>query len=240
MRSPDYGLDAPGLVYRFLIGGGLLALAGAVAVRQSFVAAHGLAGLARAATWMGTSFALTGLLMAASSRYGKQVARDRLLDGLRLAGDERVLDVGCGRGLLLIGAAQRVPRGMAVGLDRWSLDDLSGNRQQATLENAELEGVRERVEVHDGDMREMPFPDRSFDAVVASLSIHNIYVRDGRRRAIHEIARVLKPGGQVALQDFQHVAAYAADLAAEGLRDVRVSPPRLWIFPPVRVVTAKR
>jgi arsenite methyltransferase len=240
LKSPDYGLDAPGLVFRFLIGGAALALAGVLASRWSFVAAHGVAGLGRAATWMGSSFALTGLLMAASSRYGKQVARDRLLDGLRLAGDERVLDVGCGRGLLLIGAAQRVPRGMAVGIDLWSLDDLSGNRPRATLENAELEGVRDRVEVHDGDMRKMPFPDQSFDAVVASLSIHNIYDRAGRRQAIHEIARVLKPGGRVALQDFQHVVAYAEDLAAEGLQAVRVSGLKAWIFPPVRVVTAQR
>jgi len=49
-------------------------------------------------------------------------ARDRLLDGLGLTGQENLLAVGCGRGLLLIGAARRLPNGRAVGVDLWSQD----------------------------------------------------------------------------------------------------------------------
>jgi cyclopropane fatty-acyl-phospholipid synthase-like methyltransferase len=63
-----------------------------------------------------------------SSRYGKLRARDRLLDGLGLTGQEHLLDVGCGRGLLLIGAARRLPNGRAVGVDLWSQVDLADNR----------------------------------------------------------------------------------------------------------------
>jgi arsenite methyltransferase len=229
------------VVFRFLIGGGALALAGLLVPHLAFATgSRSFLSFARAGVWMGGSFFVTGLLMILSSRFGKQVARDRLLDRLALQGDETVLDVGCGRGLLLIGAAKRLPRGRAVGLDLWSAADLSGNLKAATLENARREGVETHVEVRDGDMREMPFADASFDAVVANLSIHNIYDREGRRKAIREIARVLKPGGKVALQDFQHVDAYAADLRDAGLRDVRVSGPGPWIFPPVKVAFGSR
>jgi ubiquinone/menaquinone biosynthesis C-methylase UbiE len=188
----------------------------------------------------GVIFLIEGLLMIWSSRYGKLRARDRLLDGLGLTGQENLLDVGCGRGLLLIGAARRLPNGRAVGVDLWSQVDLSDNSASATLANAAAEGVPERVEVHEGDMRKLPFADASFDAVVASLSIHNIYSVAGCREAILEIVRVLKPGGKVALMDIRHVREYAAGLLGAGMNDVKVSGLSFWIFPPVRTVTARK
>ena len=39
---------------------------------------------------------------------------------IRWRGDEQVLDVGTGRGLMLIGTAQDVPAGLAIGIDIWS------------------------------------------------------------------------------------------------------------------------
>ncbi len=77
--------------------------------------------------------------------------------------------------------------------------------------------MSDRVEVRDGDMRKLPFPDASVDAVVANLAIHNISSREGRREAISEIVRVLKPGGQIALMDFKHVGQYAEDLKGCGV-----------------------
>lgn len=109
-----------------------------------------------------------------------------------LRGDERVLDVGCGHGLLLIGAAKRIRNGMAVGLDLWSQDDQAENSKNATLRNAELENVSAKVEIVDGDMRSMPFEDSSFDVVVSSWAIHNLYVQSEREKALSECVRVLK------------------------------------------------
>ncbi len=108
------------------------------------------------------------------SKVGKLWARDRLLDGLKLRGDELVLDVGCGRGLLLIGAAKRLTTGKAIGVDIWNAEDLSGNRPEATLENTRLEGAAERVEVKDGDTRWLPFADGAFDVIVSKEVLHNI------------------------------------------------------------------
>ncbi len=237
-KKADYGLDAPGLVKFFLLLGIALVGVGVGLIvwrRNAIVIAIGFT-----LFFPGITFFIESLLMIWSSRVGKMVARDQLLDGLELRGDERVLDVGCGRGLLLIGAAKRLKSGKAVGLDLWSQQDLGDNRKSATMENAGTEGVADRVEVADGDMRKMPFTDSTFDAVVASNSIHNIYDRAGRRAAIGEIVRVLNPGGRVALLDIRHTAQYAQDLRAMGMKDVERSGLVFWIFPPVRVVRGKK
>jgi ubiquinone/menaquinone biosynthesis C-methylase UbiE len=221
----------------FLIGGFLLLAVGLALVLLSM---DWMTAVGSITFTFGVIFTIEGLLMIWSSRYGKLRARDRLLDGLGLTGQENLLDVGCGRGLLLIGAARRLPNGRAVGVDVWSQVDLSDNRASATLANAAAEGVPERVEVHEADMRKLPFADASFDAVVASLSIHNLYSVDGRHEAILEIVRVLKPGGKVALIDIRHVREYAVGLLGAGMNDVKVSGLSFWIFPPVRTVTARK
>src|SRR5207248_6090674 len=140
---------------------------------------------------------------------GKLRSREQFLDLVPWRGDETVLDVGCGRGLFLVGAARRLTTGRAVGVDLWQAADLSGNRPEATLENARREGVADRVEVKDGDARHLAFADASFDVVVSSLALHNIVKAEERQQAVREIVRVLKPGGQVALVDIQHTGDYA-------------------------------
>src|SRR5262245_27165820 len=117
-RQADYGLDAPGLVRRFLLGGIALVALGTTAIVWS--GSGWLLGISIMLLLSGVILLGEGLYMIWSSRVGKLRARDILLDSLQLRGDERVLDVGCGRGLLLIGAAKRLPRGRAVGLDLWS------------------------------------------------------------------------------------------------------------------------
>src|SRR5262249_46711936 len=151
------------------------------------------------------------------SKVAKVHARERFLDLVPWRGDETVLDVGCGRGLLLIGAARRLTTGKAMGIDVWQNVDLSGNRPEATIENARREGVTERVEVKDGDARQLPFDARSFDVVVSGMALHNIPDASGREQAIREIARVLKPGGHVALMDIGYTKDYLRVLRDCGL-----------------------
>jgi cyclopropane fatty-acyl-phospholipid synthase-like methyltransferase len=237
-RKANFGLDAPGLVKLFFFGGGTMLLIGI-----GLIATHKnglLIAIGLTLVFPGIIFFTESLLMFFSSRYGKLRARDNLLEDLHLRGNETILDVGCGRGLLLIGAAKRLPQGKALGLDLWNQQDLADNRSTATMENARIEGVENRVEVHNGNMMEMPFADGTFDAIVSSNAIHNIYDREGRRKAINQIVHVLKSGGQVALLDFRHTAQYADDLRAAGMQNVNRSGLIFWIFPPVRVVTAKK
>ena len=231
----DYGLDAPGIVKTFAaLGVSLLAVGIAVRV---FASPPNLQRLGAMGIWMGGSFALTSLLMVLSSRIGKLRARDRLLDGLALAGGETVLDVGCGHGLLVVGAAKRLSTGRAIGIDLWSARDQADNSAAAALANADAEGVRDRVDIRDGDMRALPLADDSVDAVVSSLAIHNLPTVADREQAIAEIVRVLRPGGAVSLIDIAHVGEYARALHARGctVQQMALVP---TIFPPARELRA--
>ena len=240
-QTPDYGLDAPGVFRGLLIGGLAAAITGFLLVRWVLAGHAGSTiDLAFAVRNTGIGCLIGAAMLFASSRYGKFHVRDRLLRGLNLRGDEALLDVGCGHGLLLIGAAKRLPGGRAVGIDLWSQVDQGNNSRAATLRNAEIENVADRVEVRDGDMRKLPFADASFDAAVAHFAIHNIPSHDGRREAIREISRVLKPGGQVALSDMKSVGLYAGELRKSGMGDVKISWPSFWTWPPSRIVTARK
>jgi SAM-dependent methyltransferase len=102
-----------------------------------------------------------------------------------------VLDVGFARGLLLIGAARRSTTGNAIGLDRWLAGDLTGNRPEAVIDNARIEGVLNRIEVKQGDVRQLPISDDSFDVVVSNYLLHE-----------------LKPTTLATLKLVRHVAAH--------------------------------
>ncbi len=215
---PDYGLDAPGVVRNlFVIGGLCLAIAASVWLGfwSGVLATPRVAGiqlrfpLGQAAPWIASSLLAMGIWMVWESRVGKIRGREKLLDQISWNGNEHVLDVGCGRGLMLVGAAKRLTSGLATGIDIWQSEDLSGNRPEATLENARREGVEDRIEVKTADMRKLPFPDDAFDVVLSSVAIHNIYSPEGRAEAISEIARVLKPGGQAVIDDIRHGREYA-------------------------------
>jgi len=207
-RRGDYGFDAPHVPISFCIAT-LLALAAA-----AICSAFAWRWAAILCLIIALGFALSAVSYLWTTRRGKFAVWSELLDSLGLRGDERLLDVGCGRGAVLMLAAKRLPKGRAVGIDLWSTRDQSGNCEQTTLRNADLEGVRDRVELHTDDMRKLRFPDRSFDVVTSSLAIHNIPDDEGRARALEEIWRVTKPGGTALIADIRHTGEYARRLAA--------------------------
>ena len=230
----DYGIDAPEAV-RNLALGGLVVIA--VGVVLWLLLGWTIALIAASAT--GGFLLILAALLVSSSKVSKLRECERLLDSLKLRGDERVLDAGCGRGVLLVGAARRLTSGQAVGVDLWTKDQ-SGNGPDAALDNARVEGVIDRVTVTSGDVRQLPFEDAAFDVVVSNLVLDNLKSREGWAQAVREMARVLKPGGHVLVSDLAHTDQYAATLHDEGWSEVERSSRHFLIFPPVRIVTGTK
>ncbi|MGD3109942.1 class I SAM-dependent methyltransferase [Streptomyces sp. YGL11-2] len=175
------------------------------------------------------AFLAAGLYLYATLR-GKFVVWDRLLDDLALGSDESVLDLGCGRGAVLLAAARRLPEGRAHGVDLWRSQDQSGNDPSVTERNAQAEGVADRIELHTADITRLPFENGTFDAVVSSLAIHNISDAAHRTTAIEEAVRVLRPGGRLVIADIRNTRQYRADLQRLGLHSItrRGVGARMW------------
>jgi SAM-dependent methyltransferase len=181
-------------------------------------------------------FALTGYWLFAAGTftyatlYGKFRVWSAELDRLGLTGDERVVDLGCGRGAVLVLAARRLTGGRALGVDLWRSYEQLGNTEAAARANLEKAGVSDRVDLVTGDLRRLPLPDACAEVVVSNLAIHAIDEFEGRGAAVHEAYRVLVPGGRLRIADIRDVAQYADLLRRLGAVDVDVRPAgwRLW------------
>jgi arsenite methyltransferase len=219
----DYGIDAPGVVRSLGIVGiaflvcGLLprSIPGAMVLHNFWPS--GLSVLA-ACAWM-----------LASSLWLKKRVMRALLGQRNWRGNELVLDIGCGRGLVAIEAARRVPKGMVHGIDIWQAKDLSGNTPKAIVENAAVAGVTDRLTIDTGDARKLPYADASFDVVASMTAIHNIPDAAGRRDAIAEAWRVLRPGGQILIFDIRHARTYFRQIRDQDAVDaIMKGPIVLW------------
>ena len=115
------------------------------------------------------------------------------------SGSGRVLDVGAGSGRAAIGVLLARPNTTAIGVDiysgYWGIDE---NTPERFMKNARVAGVAGRASARVGDMRQLPFGDGEFDAVVSSYAIDHLR-RAERPKAIAEVARILKPGGEFLL-----------------------------------------
>jgi arsenite methyltransferase len=222
IKKPNYGIDAPGLVRFFFI-------AGVVTGTACFITIYALlnhqlwAYLIKVILGILSAYLIgMGCLMVYWSKVAKIEERDLVLDQIQWKGNEHVLDVGCGRGLMLIGAARRLTSGRAIGIDIWSAKDQSSNSPDGALDNARIEGVLEKVEIQTADMRSLPFADHSFDVIVSHWVVHNLEGEADRSLSLSEMARVLRPGGSIILCDIENRDAYVERLKALGLTDCRM------------------
>jgi SAM-dependent methyltransferase len=225
----DYGIGAPGYPITFSILAAVSGVAAVILGVKGFSISSIIVGAICGFWIFSTALWLLG------NRYGRLRARDVILSRIAWRGDERVLDVGCGHGLLLVGAAKKLSTGRAVGVDIWRQADQWDNHPENTARNARIEGVADRVEIHTCDASKLIFPDESFDIVLSSSALHDMAERD---QVLREIIRVLKPGGQIAIYDIMHIPRYQKILLESGMQQVQNWGKLRWYLPLATLLTA--
>jgi demethylmenaquinone methyltransferase / 2-methoxy-6-polyprenyl-1,4-benzoquinol methylase len=104
-----------------------------------------------------------------------------------------VLDVACGTAAVSIELAQRVPARSITGIDQ-STDMLSAGRRRVASA-----GLADRVELLEGRAESLPFGDADFDALTFTYLLRYV---DDPRATLTELARVVRPGGVMAMLEF--------------------------------------
>jgi ubiquinone/menaquinone biosynthesis C-methylase UbiE len=119
--------------------------------------------------------------------------RRRLIQQANIQSGQRVLDLGCGTGLLAIMLKQSMPEARVTGLD--------GDEEVLMIARKKAESAQADIQWDHALAHDMPYPDQSFDVVVSSFVTHHL-TRADKARAFQEVYRVLRPGGGFNIVDF--------------------------------------
>lgn len=120
--------------------------------------------------------------------------RQKTIELAQLRNGDAVLDVGCGTGTLAIMLKERVgATGRVCGIDPGP-QQIARARSKVTRQNR-------AVDFQIGVIEQLAFADASFDAVTSTMMMHHL-PDDLKRQGLAEILRVLKPGGRLAIADF--------------------------------------
>ena len=116
--------------------------------------------------------------------------------------DSIILDLGTGHGLVLIKFASKISsEGHVTGIDLWKNRDQSNNSFKSTQQLLQEKNLENRSDLKTSDMIELPFEDKKYDFVTASMAIHNIKPKQNRYKALDEATRVLKTEGLLIILD---------------------------------------
>jgi ubiquinone/menaquinone biosynthesis C-methylase UbiE len=119
--------------------------------------------------------------------------RRRIVALAALAGDEQVLDAGCGTGMMALRIAAQYPGCTVQGID------ISQKMIAVARRDAAAQGLAVAFRV--ASILDLPYPDGAFDLVVTNIMYHHLDLAE-KRRAVAEIARVLRPGGRYVSAEF--------------------------------------
>ncbi|SEO23556.1 class I SAM-dependent methyltransferase [Paenibacillus sp. OV219] len=158
--------------------------------------------------WFERSFG-SDYMIVYRHRNWEQAKREvqRMAGWLELAPGAAILDVGCGMGRHALALAQ-------LGYEVTGID-LSHALLQKARENNDEGLIKELIQ---GDMRELPFADVTFDATVNLFTSFGYFeAEDDNKRVLAEIRRVLKPDGAF-LIDFMNAAFVTANLVPRSER----------------------
>jgi len=130
-------------------------------------------------------------LIQATLRKGK--IKSALVEQVGLMPGQRVLDLGAGTGTLTLMLKRAQPEAEVIGVD--------GDPDVLMLARAKAAKAGLVVTFDEAMAGALPYPDASFDRVVSSLGFHHLS-RETKHRALRDVFRVLKPGGQLHVADW--------------------------------------
>lgn len=129
------------------------------------------------------------------SLWQDEMWRRRAVRLARVRPGERVLDVACGTGDLTQAFAKRSRASEVVGVDFTpAMLDIAAQKQTKLHQ-----GVRSRIEYHQGDAQNLAYAEDSFDVLSIAFGIRNV---QDPQKALGEFARVLRPGGRLVVLEF--------------------------------------
>jgi ubiquinone/menaquinone biosynthesis C-methylase UbiE len=149
-----------------------------------------------------------GRLIAFVMAHDTWAQNKRAIQALSITEIDRVLDIGCGPGRSIGAIAALAPKGQVVGIDPSELMvEIAAHRSRSLIKKG-------RAQIAIASASRLPFEDESFDK---ALCVHVVYFWNDLGAAFHEIARVLKPGGRLALlfrtnADKKAVSAFPAEV----------------------------
>jgi ubiquinone/menaquinone biosynthesis C-methylase UbiE len=120
---------------------------------------------------------------------------EQLLDRAGLRDGQRVLEIGTGTGNVLT----------ALGRRRLAIDATGIDPDPGALRKARRKAARKKLQINyqRAYAGALPLPDESFDRVLSSLMLHHLSDEE-RARALLEVRRVLRPGGELHIVDLTH------------------------------------
>ncbi|HLZ69392.1 MAG TPA: class I SAM-dependent methyltransferase [Dehalococcoidia bacterium] len=118
--------------------------------------------------------------------------KNRVIDLAQLAPGQRLLDLGCGTGTLVLMAHRRQPDATVIGVD--------GDPTILGIARRKARRAGIAVQFDEGMAYALPYADGSFDSVVSTLMFHHL-TPDQRQRTLAEVRRVLRPGGRLVIGD---------------------------------------
>ena len=173
-------------------------------------------------TMSGPALGMVASLEGRGRTPGYLSAVGSIIDAAGIQPGERVLEVGCGTGVLCRWVARKMERQnpvAGVDVNRYFL------REAAEI--ARREGMGDLVEFHEGSAEELPFDDNSMDVVFSSTVIQRV----NADRMLPELVRVAKPGGRIAVLGHAHDMNRWVNLPLDAALKTRIeSPP--WVDDP--------
>jgi arsenite methyltransferase len=216
MNKANYGFDAPAIMRSLIIFGFTIPIIGfLISFFTTNIILHYTSYLI---IFIGFILLVLGTSMYVYGIKGKYRMSSFIMSKIDWKGNETVLDIGTGRGLYMISAAKHLTTGKSIGIDIWRAEDLSGNNIENTFKNADVENVRDKIEIKNEDARKLSFADNSFDVILSMWCIHNIDDKADQEKACFEIARVLKPNGTALIGEFIPTHNYAKYFENVGLK----------------------